>query len=111
MRLFKNLCMAAVCMAAVSFAIPLWALALSADVTLGTTATIGTTTPNVGSHHVVVDSKTNWAQFMQDGQVLAAAPGKPVSLKSKPPYTALVLNKDQIQEIQLSGKTEVMRIE
>ena len=34
MRHFKNLCMAAVCMAAVSFAIPLWAHALSADVTL-----------------------------------------------------------------------------
>ena len=111
MRHFKNLCMAAVCMAAFSFAIPLWAHALSADVTLGKAATIGTTTLNAGSYHVVVDSKTNQVQFMQDGHVMATAPGKLVSLKSKSPYTALVLNKDQIQEIQFSGKAEAIRIE
>lgn len=111
MRVFRNVCMATVSTAAIALAIPLWAHGLSADVTIGKVATIGSTTLKAGSYHVVVDSKTDEVRFMQDGHVMATAPGKMVKLKSKSPYTDLVFNKEQVQEIQFSGKTEAIRIE
>lgn len=109
MRVHTNVCLAV--LAAFGFAIPVWGHGLSATVNLENPATIGSTTLKPGNYRVVVDGKTNEVQVVQDGHVLATVPGRWVSLKNKAPYTAVILSKNQIQEIDFSGKTQAIRVE
>lgn len=109
MRMYRSFCLAV--LAAAAFAIPVWAHGLSAPVSLDKPATIGNTTLKPGNYRMVVDSTTNKVRVMHDGRVLATVPGKWVTLKNKSPYTAVVINKNQIQEIDFSGKTQAVRLE
>ena len=109
MRVYRNGCLAV--LAAAAFAIPVWAHGLSAPLSLDKPATIGDTTLKPGNYRVIVDSKTDQVRVTQDGRVLATVPGKWVTLKNKSPYTAVVIDKNQIQEIDFSGKTQAVRPE
>ena len=97
---------------AIAFVVPAWAAhKISASITLGNTATIGTTTLKPGNYRVVADPNTNQLQLLQCGHVLATTNVKWVDLKKKSPYTAVVMDKDQIREIDFSGKLQAIRLE
>ncbi len=110
MRIWTKFCVPL--LTAFAFVIPAWAThKLSTAISLDDSAKIGNTTLKPGKYRVVVNPKTSEVQIMQDGQVMASVKGKLVTLKQKSPYTAVVEDKNQIREIDFSGKLRAIRVD
>jgi hypothetical protein len=110
MRVQMKFCISV--LAAVAFAIPAWAShKMSTQLSLNHPTKIGDTTLKPGNYRLVVNSGQNDVRVMQDGRLLATVPGKWVDLKSRSPYTDVVINKNQVKEIDFSGKTKAIRVD
>jgi hypothetical protein len=110
MRVYTKVCVSL--LAAIAFAIPAWAShKMSTRLTLDNPAKIGNTTLKPGSYRLVVNSGQNDVRVMHHGRLLATVPGQWVNLKNKSPYTDVVINKNQVKEIDFSGKTQAVRVD
>lgn len=90
---------------------PAWAHTETTRLTLNRPATIKNTTLRPGHYKFVVNPKTDEVRVMRNSRVVATIPGKPVELKNKSPYTAVVFNKRQIHEFEFRGKTQAVKID
>lgn len=110
MRMRLSSCLAT--LAVVAFAVPVWAHSKSTPLTLSQPATIGTVSLKPGNYTLTADTQMNEIMVkQQDGKVIATVPGREVTLKRKPEYTAVLFNHRQIQEIQFEGKTEAVKVD
>lgn len=109
MRVYRNSCIAV--LVAAAFAIPVWAHEESASLILSKPATIEQKALKPGDYKFVANTGTKEVRVMRRGRVVATVPGKWITLQSKSPYNAVVLNKRQIREIDFSGKTQAVRLE
>jgi hypothetical protein len=99
-------------LAAVAFAIPAWAAhKMSTQLSLNHPTKIGDTTLKPGNYRLVVNSGQNDVRVMKEGRLLATVPGKWVNLKNRSPYSDVVINKNQVKEIDFSGKTQAIRVD
>ena len=94
-----------------ALATPLWARTESARLTLNQPATIGQTTLHPGRYRFVANTMTQSVRVMRNGRTMATIPGKWVTLHQKSPYTAVLLQKRVIQEIQFSGRTKAIKLD
>lgn len=94
-----------------ALAAPVWARTESAKMTLVRPATIGQKTLNPGKYRFVANTMTKDVRVMHQGRTVAMVPGKWVTLHNKSPYTAIVLKKRSIREIQFSGRLKAIKLD
>ena len=98
-------------LAVVVFTCPVWAHSESIHLRLSRPATIGSTSLQPGKYTFSADTNMNQLIVKRDGKLVATIPAKEVTLKHKSPYTAVVFNHRQIQEIQFGGKTQAIKVD
>ena len=82
------------------------------NVTIGSDATLNGAKLLKGEYKVIVDGNGPEVKvsFLQNGKVIAAAPGKMVDAGAAPEFSAVVMDKTaKVQELRISGlKTKVI---
>jgi hypothetical protein len=103
-------CLTAV--ALLGLAIPVWAHADSADLTVIQPTTIGTTQLKPGDYKVEVDPNATQLKVIDqdNGRTVAEAPCQWIQLQNKPRQTEVLTNNNQVIEIDFGGKTEAVKV-
>jgi hypothetical protein len=109
MRVRIGAVLTALCMLAI--ASPVWAHGESTNLTIEHNDTIGNTTLKPGAYRFEVDPTKNDIKVMSKNRLVATIQGKWVDLKYTAPYSAVIITKDKIQEIQFMGKRQAIRVE
>lgn len=98
-------------MAVAAMSISLWAKndsndSISATIKITSPTTVGSAKLAPGEYKVSVEG--NQAKFQQGGKVVAEVPCTLKDLSAKASQTSFVIEKDQISEIQVSGRTKAV---
>jgi hypothetical protein len=91
--------------------LPAWAAKDSvAHVSFDHDMTVAGTKLQAGDYDFRVKSDEDKVEIVRSSnqQVVATVPGKWVSLKNKAPYTQVLSDKDLVQELEFSGKTQAV---
>ena len=93
--------------------IPSWArdnssAALSASISLDSTATINNTNTTLEPGEYKVVAEQNQAKFEKNGKVVAEVPCTLKTLPGKAAHTEFIVDQGRLLEIQVSGKTEAI---
>ena len=96
---------------ALAVAAPVWAHTDNVQITFNQKTDVAGTTLQPGSYEFRVTPTNPEVEIVntKDHKVVATVQGKWVNLNSKAPYTQVLSDRSQVQEIDLSGRTEAIR--
>ena len=94
-------------LSALALAAPAWAAELVTDINLTEPARVQGTTLEPGKYRVVA-TDDNRVTFMQGKKVVAEFQARRITLDTKPNYSALIREQDQIQEIHFARQNEAV---
>ena len=95
----------------IAMTLPAWARSNSADslkATIDVSSTIHVSNKTLEPGEYTVVAEGSQAKFERNGNVIAEVPCTLKTLSNKSPYTAVLINKGRITEIDLSGKTQAI---
>lgn len=97
-------------LAVLALSAPVFARSISQPLYLSQPATIGSTTLQPGHYELKADPNTNQVRVERDGKLVATVEGRTVTLNTKAPYSAVMMDGQRIHEIQFGGKTKAIDI-
>jgi hypothetical protein len=87
---------------------PAWAHRLGVSLDLSQAARIEGKQLPPGHDRLVANDKSNNVKIFRHDNLVATVDGHWVHKRTKPPYTDVILTKNQVSEIDFSGKTEAI---